>query len=329
MTVFFLKMSEDMSVKKSFAYCTCFLRRNIFLDKFALHVNFLSEEKFREDYQNVIPENEMKNCIQTVQIEIERRKSLRQNVLQRIEQSKTKFVPLQPDIFTFDCEKVIYSGDMIPKPIGKKAFSLPVFKKSFAKDLLSELKHFKSSGIPHERPNSMNKHGILLDEIGFQDFMNQFRVNFIQPWARKLFKIPDLELDSHKAFVVKYALDEDTELSSHFDNSEITLNVALSENYEGGELVFNDVNPGTGSIRSRFGFEHEYCHGVLHLGSHNHQALPITSGERWNLIFWARSSQLRQNHCPMCQNQPILEPAPLGTYGDGFIFVQNSTCNLT
>ena len=42
-----------------------------------------------------------------------------------------------------------------------------------------------------------------------------------------------------KAFIVKYALDEDTELADHFDNAEITLNVALSQDYEGGELVFN------------------------------------------------------------------------------------------
>ena len=83
------------------------------------------------------------------------------------------------------------------------------------------------------------RHGVLLDEIGFQEFIDHIREEFIQPQARKLFNEPDLILDSHKAFIVKYALDEDTELADHFDNAEITLNVALSQDYEGGELVFN------------------------------------------------------------------------------------------
>ena len=47
-------------------------------------------------------------------------------------------------------------------------------------------------------------------------------------------------MDSHKAFIVKYALDEDTELAEHFDNAEVTLNVAISQDYEGGELVFKN-----------------------------------------------------------------------------------------
>ena len=47
-------------------------------------------------------------------------------------------------------------------------------------------------------------------------------------------------MDSHKAFIVKYALGEDTELAEHFDNAEVTLNVAISQDYEGGELVFKN-----------------------------------------------------------------------------------------
>ena len=130
-----------------------------------------------------------------------------------------------------------------------------------------------------------------------------------------------------KAFIVKYALGEDTELANHFDNAEITLNVAISQDYEGGELVFNNY---TGSITSRIGYEHKYCHGVLHRGSHNHQALPITSGERWNLIIWARSSEIRANYCPMCDSYPKVYPASPGTYGDGFrcLDTPSAMCNL-
>jgi hypothetical protein len=42
-------------------------------------------------------------------------------------------------------------------------------------------------------------------------------------------------------------------------------------------------------------------HAVLHLGSNVHAALPISSGERYNLVVWMRSSAHRQvAGCPMC-----------------------------
>ena len=108
-------------------------------------------------------------------------------------------------------------------------YAVSVFKSEFLKKFLQELEHFKSSGIKHEQPNSMNRHGIILDEIGFQPFFDCLRTEFVQPLARKLFNDPDMVLDSHKAFIVKYSMNEDLDLAPHFDNCEITLNVALSE----------------------------------------------------------------------------------------------------
>ena len=58
------------------------------------------------------------------------------------------------------------------KKVGSEVYSLPVFKKDFTKIFLEELQHFKLSGIHHEQPNSMNRHGIILDEIGFKSFFD-------------------------------------------------------------------------------------------------------------------------------------------------------------
>lgn len=49
-------------------------------------------------------------------------------------------------------------------------------------------------------------------------------------------------LDSHKAFVVKYALHEDLDLSSHYDNAEVTLNVSLGKEFTEGKLYFGDFS---------------------------------------------------------------------------------------
>ena len=65
--------------------------------------------------------------------------------------------------------------------VGKELFSMPVFTSSFAEKFLAEVQNFKSSKLSHEQPNSMNRHGVLLDEIGFQDFISRVREEYIQP----------------------------------------------------------------------------------------------------------------------------------------------------
>ena len=65
--------------------------------------------------------------------------------------------------------------------VGKELFSMPVFTSSFAEKFLAEVQHFKASKLSHEQPNSMNRHGVLLDEIGFQDFISRVREEYIQP----------------------------------------------------------------------------------------------------------------------------------------------------
>ncbi len=299
---------------KSFAFCKCFLSQNIFLPKLKLHVRYENDTQFRTEYRNFIPEKDIEPSLEAVKVEIKRRKQVRENVQERKDLVKTKYKQLFPQVYNLAPDDVLMEHQSVQK-ISQDIFALPVFKPEFAQNLLSEVKHFKSSQIPHEQPNSMNKHGVILDEIGFQDFFDQLRVDFIQPLARQLFHMPDLELDSHKAFMVKYRMDEDVDLAPHFDNAEVTLNVAMSANadFEGGELVFYSNN------RVIQGYEHDFSHGVLHLGHQIHQALPISWGERWNLIVWARSSRIRQSLCPMCGSAPQLDPAPARSYGDGFL----------
>ena len=59
--------------------------------------------------------------------------------------------------------------------------------------------------------------------------------------------------------------------------------------------------------------------GVLHLGSHVHGAMPIEQGNRYNLIMWMRSSDIRNKRCPMCNLVPTLRE----TEGDGDGFTQS------
>jgi hypothetical protein len=85
---------------------------------------------------------------------------------------------------------------------------------------------------------------VLLNELGFDAFFDKFRTQFLSPIFRKLypeFVDEQVGLDSHKAFVVAYKMDEDVSLNYHFDNSEVTLNVSLGKEFDNGELYFGPL----------------------------------------------------------------------------------------
>uniref|UniRef100_A0A4W5P8F5 2-oxoglutarate and iron-dependent oxygenase domain containing 2 n=1 Tax=Hucho hucho TaxID=62062 RepID=A0A4W5P8F5_9TELE len=141
---------------------------------------------------------------------------------------------------------------------------------------------------------------ILLNELGFEDgFTTPFRVQYL-----------------HKAFMVKYDIHGDLDLSYHHDNAEVTLNVIL-----GKDLVW---------LIASTEVEQEMTEGLLYRGQHMHGALPISSGQCWNLIVWMRASQERKKLCPMCKKKPTLVEGQGFTDGftsdSGMSLLQNVSC---
>lgn len=69
---------------------------------------------------------------------------------------------------------------------------------------------------------------------------------------------------------------------------------------------------------------HKIGYGVFHRGQHVHGAMPLTSGERCNLILWLRSSEIRNKLCPMCDKAPNL----VSQVGCGDGFTTTEMCNI-
>ena len=117
-------------------------------------------------------------------------------------------------------------------------------------------------------------------------------------------------IDHHRSFLVRYDAAEtqtrkrDVDLAYHYDDAEVTLNVNLGGAFEGGELVFGgsgeDERAESHATRARTPVTHREGVGVLHRGSHCHEATPTASGKRVNLIAWCRSSAARKRRCAMC-----------------------------
>ena len=193
-----------MSKIKKFAICKCIFERNIFLRDLKLHVTYKNDEQFINDYSIRI-EN-IDNAVKEAREEALRRIKVANEVVERREIIKKRFTPLLPKLYSFNHEfltqeflSMSTSTNNVTQ-IGKNLFTFPVFTQEFCNMFISELKHFACQNIPHRQPNSMNRYGILLDDIlGFNDFVDSFRELHLQPLTRKLFpNLQDIELDSQK-----------------------------------------------------------------------------------------------------------------------------------
>ncbi|XP_055002855.1 2-oxoglutarate and iron-dependent oxygenase domain-containing protein 2 isoform X2 [Sorex araneus] len=214
----------------------------------------------------------------------------------------------------------------------KRIYRLPVFTARFCQALLDELEHFERSDLPKGRPNTMNNYGVLLHELGLDEpLVTPLRERFLQPLLALLY--PECGgglLDSHRAFVVKYAPGQDVSLGCHYDNAELTLNVALGKTFSGGALYFGDLFQKPSALVKPTELEHVAGHGVLHRGGQLHGARPLRGGERWNLVVWLRASAVRNQLCPMCLRQPELVDDE--GFGDGFTregSAEMAACTLT
>ncbi|XP_012671328.1 2-oxoglutarate and iron-dependent oxygenase domain-containing protein 2 [Clupea harengus] len=322
----------------TFYTCSCLCTDNIFLDEYKLHVRFVSEEQFKWDYQHILKTlgcttvDQFDIVLKKIHAEIERRKSLSVKSAERAALIKKHYTPLHPHVYHLQeaylapefIHMMQYSltNDateegllkLIHSDTAPRVYRFPVFTKDFCHKLIEELEHIELSDAPKGRPNTMNNYGILLNELGFDEaFITPLRELYLRPVSSLLY--PDCGgkcLDSHKAFVVKYAMNEDLDLSYHYDNAEVTLNVSLGKEFTEGNLYFGDMRQVPLSETECAEVEHHVAEGLLHRGQQMHGALPISSGLRWNLIIWMRSSQERNRLCPMCNKRPTL------VEGDGF-----------
>jgi len=172
--------------------------------------------------------------------------------------------------------------------------------------LVEEVKHLERNGVHLERPNSMNKNGAILTDLGFSEALQNMTDYILDPLT-SLF-LPHNDTASHRhvhGFAVKYKLGEDVKLSEHVDDSDTTLNVSLGLEFTGGSLFFKGWERSTlfkpqktlDNCMKASEVSHHKGYAVMHVGAHSpgtsghvHGANELKSGERWNLILWRNPS---------------------------------------
>ncbi|XP_036597918.1 LOW QUALITY PROTEIN: 2-oxoglutarate and iron-dependent oxygenase domain-containing protein 2 [Trichosurus vulpecula] len=336
-------MAGPGAAGRRFFRCACFCSENLFLPRYRLHVHYSEEQQLRRDYgpilknRGCVSPEDFEQVLAELEKEVQRRKQLVQRASERKATIAQYYLPVQPQVyglqerflapeFLTTIQYCVSPGADLPGLLQrietlsgeKMIYRLPVFTQEFCQMLLQELENFEQSDMPKGRPNTMNSHGVLLDEMGLdKPLVIPLRERYLQPLTALLY--PDCgggRLDSHRAFVVKYSINEDRDLSCHYDNAEVTLNVSLNKNFSEGNLYFGDFHQVLSNEGQYVEVPNVLGHGILHRGGQLHGALPLESGERWNLIIWMRASSVRNRLCPMCKKPPELVEDE--GFGDGF-----------
>ena len=301
-----------VSEVQSWAVCSCYYQRCLAVPSLGCEVDFVDHEQFRRKYRELLEGREEEYVVREVvgEVQMRRERWSRSEEIRR--KVKVEYTPLYRELF--DSSKFFELIKKKPVRIKDDIFTLPLFSPEMCDKILEELQRFSKCGIPSSPPTPPHHHGVFLYELGMDSLVERLRAR-AEEVARRV--LPHLVgpsgLDSCWPFTLHYNVEDgagDQERTTHRDNSEVSLNLCLTEDHEGGELFFFGPD-GDLTLQHRRGW------AVLHPGSSLHGALPITGGSRTNLLLFLRSSSVRNGMCPVCHGAPSLERVVGGT-GDGF-----------
>jgi hypothetical protein len=182
-------------------------------------------------------------------------------------------------------------------------YSLPLFQEDFCDALRSRITTLQQHG--GDASLKMTTRPIDLDTIGL-GWVNDLLLHLIvRPLSRHLYQDTECaggDLDWRQGYVASYEarpISGHNRLVSHTDDSEVTLNIGLGQDFEGGLLEFHGLRGEEQELLG--GYEPIKGRAVVHAGRHFHQVTQVTSGHRFALILWARSwSGVRAQTCPCC-----------------------------
>ncbi|CAB9513630.1 and iron-dependent oxygenase domain-containing protein 2 [Seminavis robusta] len=182
--------------------------------------------------------------------------------------------------------------------IPDSVYSFSAFTSEFVKLLTEEIANFYAASerfdIPIHRPNSMNKYGVVVNEIGLRPLISSFQQDYLWPISKVLFpQEATPKFDGHHSFIVRYQADEDLGLDMHTDDSDVTFNVCLGETFTGSTLTFCGEFGAANHRQYTHQYHHQVGRAILHLGSRRHGADDIDTGRRMNLIVWNHNSVWR------------------------------------
>mmetsp|Transcript_38688 Transcript_38688/g.84053 ORF Transcript_38688/g.84053 Transcript_38688/m.84053 type:complete len:216 (-) Transcript_38688:56-703(-) len=190
-------------------------------------------------------------------------------------------------------------------------YSFPLLSTEFCRRVRNLIRRTVSDGEKEEFKHlNLGRRPVDLDTVGL-GWVNDLLFHLvIRPLSQLLFTETEKfqGLDWRQGYIAGYSVNPSApaatprqRLVSHTDDSEVTLNIGLGDEFEGGALHFRGLRGTDEEGRLLGEFKPQLGTALLHAGRHLHEVTPVTSGDRYAFIIWARSwKSLRNTTCPCC-----------------------------
>lgn len=180
------------------------------------------------------------------------------------------------------------------KQITPDVYTCQFFDPQRIGELRAYLEKAWDSQIPLRPPYGivLNRRGAMLDSRSsgylaapsFQAFYQMLINQYMRPIGRLLFP-ETIGFDTQSfGFSINYKPNTDTSIRPHTDASSVTLNININlpdEKFSGSSVKFYDP-----TMKEQREVSFQPGTAMIHRGNVPHSALPITSGERTNLVLW-------------------------------------------
>eukprot|EP00754_Rhynchopus_humris_P035488 Rhum_TRINITY_DN17011_c0_g1::Rhum_TRINITY_DN17011_c0_g1_i1::g.165046::m.165046 len=178
-------------------------------------------------------------------------------------------------------EELVILRNVVSETPADDVYAVELFTDAFHRDLQEELGHLAQAGIPIRRPNGMNRHGVILEDVGMADSISSVVGRYLAPLAQLLYPehITAADVTDHHAFSIRYKIGDDVSLAEHSDASAFTFNLCLGGDFTGSEVAFPQA-AAPAVLTQKPGV------ALLHRGMKRHYATKLESGQRTNLVVW-------------------------------------------
>ncbi|MEM7515918.1 MAG: hypothetical protein AAF368_03200, partial [Planctomycetota bacterium] len=197
-----------------------------------------------------------------------------------------------------DAEALTSLCDLSQKPV----VQIPLLPPEACEALLAEIEKAQREGPPVP-PNSMHQAGHVLGDEPFTALFAEMLAHWVQPLATAFLPEFGRNLQSVYGYLVHYERGQDEFLGWHVDDSDVTLNLCLGDDFSGSEIYFTGLRcerhrQGGWSEDEEFEIDHRPGTAILHAGPHRHGVRDLRRGRRRNLILWCKGERTGAPNCP-------------------------------
>jgi hypothetical protein len=199
--------------------------------------------------------------------------------------------------------------------IGRNVFFGKILSNTFCNLILEKIKSYElhEGQKLAQNANSMHNNAILLDDLGLNELVNEFYIKYLIKIIHSIFPARmNQEFDSIHSYVVRYGHVVDKHLDFHVDDSLVTMNLCLNEEFSGSDLIFNGIRcpihiDTLCEDSEKVIVNHKKGFTVLHDGKNRHYVTSIQSGSRYGLIIWCQNSKERSGWFDALKNYECVE----------------------